>query len=70
MKCLLKFHIFVDVIILDTKTIPQQFLRRDNLQWSVLSIPPCIDVMLCSRFLFFPKIRCADVIGGNVTYSK
>jgi len=39
-ECLLKFCIFVNVIILDVKMIPQWFLRRDNLQWSVLGILP------------------------------
>ena len=64
-------HLRFDVIILDIKRIPQQFLWRDNLQWSILSIPPCIDVTLHSHFLFFwSKIRCVDIIVGNVTYSK
>jgi len=48
-------HLRFDVIILDIKTIPQQFLRRDNLQWSILSIPPCIDVTLRSFFSSFGR---------------
>ncbi len=43
--------------------IPQQFLRRDNLQRTILRIPACIDVTLCSCFLFFmSKITCVVVV--------
>jgi hypothetical protein len=50
---------------------PRQFMRRDNLQGSVLGIPLCIDVAMCLRFLFpWLKIRCVDSGGGNETYSK
>ena len=57
-KFLLKFCIFVDVVILDIKMIQQGFMRRYNLQWSVLGIPPCIDVALRTAFAFsFPLVK-------------
>ena len=64
-KCLRKLCILGDEKIADINFIPQGFLWMNNLQRSILCVPPRIDKTLPSRFWFSMRIGVYCIVGNR-----